>query len=192
MIERSFKIKPDAPVPTGLEAAVKPHKTMRQWRLIALVAFLAVVATATSGWLLITRPWVYNPNPFTPAVAASVQFPLYYPTKLPTGYRVDAKSVTQPQAGVVVFEMKGPKGAILYASEEARPVSYDLGGFYKTFAGLKELPVSDGAIASGKLNNGRTEIVSRANNKTWILCNTTAPIPMDQLTNMLSSIAVNS
>lgn len=76
-------------------------------------------------------------------------------------------------------------------SEEARPTTFDLGGFYKKFQDLQEIPVSDGSVAVGRVNSGQTEIVSRANNKTWILSNTTANIPLDQLVDMLKSLTLS-
>jgi hypothetical protein len=143
------------------------------------------------GSIAYWRFFIWQPavvNPFSKSVTASVQFPLYYPTQVPAGYRVDTKSVTQPQQGVVVFNLIGPRGHKIYLSEEARPVTFDLGGFYNKFQDLKETPVTDGDVAVGRVSHGLTEIASRANNKTWILSNTTANIPLDQLTIMLKSL----
>jgi hypothetical protein len=148
----------------------------------------------TGGGVVYWRLFVWQPavvNPFTPHVSSSMQFPLYYPTQLPTGYRIDTKSVNVPQQGVVVFNMIGPKSEKVYMSEEARPSTFDLGGFYQKFQDLKEIGVTDGAIAVGRVDGGQTEIASRANNKTWILSNTTAKIPFDQLTNMMKSLTLN-
>jgi len=190
MIERSFKAGPGQVSQPEAQPQARARRKI-PWATIALGLGVGVIVTATATWLLITKPWHYNPDPFTPAVAAGVKFPLYYLTSLPSGYRLDSKSVATPTVGVVVFDLKGPGGAKLYVSEEARSPTFDLGGFYQKFGHLQEIGVSDGAVAVGTLNNGQTEVGSRANNNTWILCNTTAKIPMSQLITMLKSITPN-
>ncbi len=160
-------------------------------KFVLILAILSLILLAGSGFaywrFIIWKPAVVNP--FTAKIMASVQFPLYYPTKLPEGYRVDTKSVTVPQQGVVVFNIIGPHGATLYMSEEARPQSFDLGGFYNNLQDLKEIGISDGAVAVGRKEG--QEIASRANSKTWILSNTTAHIPPDQLTGMMKSLTLS-
>lgn len=167
-----------------------PRKNKKLPMIIASAAIVVLAIGAGVYWrLFIWQPPVVNP--FSTGVIAAMKFPLYYPTSLPSGYRIDTKSVSQPSDGVVVFDMIGPKGDKLYMSEEARPTTFDLGGFYKKFQDLQEIPVSDGSVAVGRVNSGQTEIVSRANNKTWILSNTTANIPLDQLVDMLKSLTLS-
>jgi hypothetical protein len=184
--EQSEEAKASAP---HRETKSKRRFIKRRIFVIPIIICLLLIGTGFAYWRFVRQP--ANANPFTPKVMASVQFSLYYPTRLPTGYRIDGKSVTEPQQGVVVFNMVGPRGQKLYMSEEARPTSFDLGGFYKKFAGLKEIGVSDGAIAVGHINSGRTEIASRANNKTWILSNTTASIPFNQLIDTMKSLTLS-
>lgn len=167
-----------------------PLKKKKKLVILASAAIVVLAAGAGLYWrLVVWQPAVVNP--FSTGVIAAMKFPLYYPTNLPRGYRIDKKSVTQPSDGVVVFDMIGPKGDKLYMSEEARPTTFDLGGFYKKFQGLQEIPVSDGTVAVGRVNNGQTEIVSRANNKTWVLSNTSANVPQDQLVAMLKSLTLS-
>lgn len=167
------------------------HRFSKKSLLIFTVSMLLVLSGAG---VLYWRLFIWQPavvNPFSTGVIAAMKFPLYYPTNLPSGFKIDTKSVTQPSDGVVVFTILGPKGEKLYMSEEARPSTFDLGGFYKKFEDLKEYPVSDGTVAVGRVNSGATEIVSRANNKTWILSNTQANIPPDQLVQMLKSLTLS-
>lgn len=140
--------------------------------------------------LLWWAPWrpAANADPFTTKVMASVQFTLLYPTVLPSGYRIDPDTVKEPQSGVVVFTLRGPNKSSLYMSEESRPSTFDIGGYYKNFTDLTETDVSDGVIATGLINNGQTEIASRANDKVWVLANTNTNIPLSQLRAMLESL----
>lgn len=178
------------PVKTRHKKGFTPRFNKKGLFLIGIGTLLVLSGGGFAYWkLVVWQPAVVNP--FSTGVVAAMKFPLYYPTNLPNGYRVDKKSVSHPSDGVVVFDMIGPKGEKLYMSEEARPVSFDLGGFYKKFQDLKEVPVSDGSVAVGRVNSGQTEIVSRANNKTWVLSNTTANIPLDQLVSMLKSLTLS-
>jgi hypothetical protein len=168
----------------------KPWYKKKLW--IAAIVLLAIASGG--GGFAFWRLFVWQPavvNPFDTKTIAAAHFPLYYPTQLPAGFRIDTKTVTVPQDGVVVFNMVGPKGVKLYMSEEARPTKFDLGGFYKKFQDLEETGVSDGAIATGRLSGGQTEVTSRANNKTWVLSNTSARVPLDQLTNMMKSLTLS-
>lgn len=162
----------------------------KKYLLTAGIVCLVLAGGGAAYWRLFANQTAVV-DPFTSRILSSMQFPLYYPTELPTGYRIDTKSVNVPQQGVVVFSMIGPKGEKLYMSEEARPSSFDLGGFYNKFQDRKEVGVSDGAIAVGQLDGGRTEVASRANNKTWILSNTRANIPLEQLTTMMKSLTLS-
>jgi hypothetical protein len=175
--------------------AVKSHRRIENFarvrkKIVALAALLVGAGGGVLYWKLFLSQ-AANANPFTAKQMASVQFPLYYPTNPPIGYHIDTKSVTEPQQGVIVFSLVGPKGEKLYVSEEARSETFDLGGFYNKFHDLKETPVSDGSIAVGRVNGDQTEVASRANNKTWILSNTSANIPLEQLTTMLKSLTVS-
>jgi hypothetical protein len=183
MIERSARSAETEP---SSDVAQPQHKRpLPSWRALALAGG-GIVVGAVLVWLGITQPWHQDPSPFTPAVASSVQFPLYYPTTLPKGYHIDKKSVTTPDTGVVVFEIHGPKGQKLFVSEEARSETFNLGGFYKSLKDMKQVGVSDGAIAVG--HNGNNLVGSRANNKTWILTNTRASVSPDDIIAMLRSL----
>lgn len=179
----------DKDTPAKVAAVKRPRKKLSKGTHIAglCIIGLFLVVAGTVGWkIFIWQP--ANIDPFTASILGSVQFPLYHPTVIPDGFHVDTKSVNEPTTGVVVFTLTGPKGSKVYFSEEARPNKYDIGGFFTKFSGLKEFGVQDGAVAVGKLYNGREEIGSLVNNSVWIIGNTTAKIPMNQLTSMFMSL----
>lgn len=156
-----------------------------------MVLLAVVMAGAGIGvylWLSSRNKQPANGSPMPALAAITESFPLYYPKQLPSGFHLQNSSVSQPQSGVVVFDAIGLKNQKIYFSEEARPTTYDIGGFYAKFQDLKEVGVSDGAIAVGRISDGGTEIAGRANNLTWILSNTNAQIPLGQLVTMLKSI----
>ena len=145
-----------------------------------------VVLGLIGYWLYQTEPWSIDGNPFNVTITSGSKYPLFYPTVLPSGYRIVPHSAYKPQVYTVIFRLAGPNGAKLFCSEEARSATFNLGGYYTTFSDYKAVAVSDGAVIYGKLNGN--EIVSRANRSTWILCNTSAAVPSSQLINMLKSI----
>jgi hypothetical protein len=156
------------------------------WRTLAVGGVLSGILVSTGIWLGVAQPWQpSNSNPFTTSLIAAMKFPIYYPTKLPAGYHIDRKSIQSPADNVVVMTVLGPKGEKLYISQEARPAKFDLGGFYNSLTELKQVSAPDGGIAVGY--NGRTIVGSRANNTTWILSNTNAALPPDQIITTLQS-----
>lgn len=132
-----------------------------------------------------------NVDPFTPQLTASLQFPLFHPTFIPTGFRVDTHSVSEPSTGVVVFYLDGPGKQRIYISEEARPQKYNIGGFFAKFSNLKESAIRGGTIATGKLGKDQMEVGSKLTNQDWIICNTSAPVPMSQLEQLVRGLTSN-
>ena len=175
---------PNAPPPP----TPAKRRRAKRWSLWVGLGLSIIAILTVAGWFVFLRQPPANANPFTATDIAVNHFPIYYPLRLPAGYRIDPKSVTEPQAGVVVFTMRGPKGEKLYMSQEARPTKYGVGNFYNSFSDLKEVPVSDGAIAVGHLGNGAIEVVSRANSTTWLISNTKAHIPFDELITMMRNL----
>jgi hypothetical protein len=172
----------------------KPINTKTRSSVVSPLAYAlggaaGALALGLVGWAIVSQPWAQKPNPFTPAVVASLKFPVYYPTKLPADYHIDRNSVNEPQGNVVVLTMLGPGGAKLYMSEEVRPDRYNVGGYFQSLDNLKELPVQGGTIAIGQGTNSET-VASRLYNNTWILANTHAAIPKDQLIKMLQSMTL--
>lgn len=170
----------------------KKPRANKKSRIVVTASIAAIVfgAAAIIGWrLFIWQP--ANIDPFTTQITSSLQFPLFHPTYIPTGFHVDTKSVTEPTTGVVVFSLDGPNKGKIYISEEARPSKYDIGGFFAKFSDLKESAISGGTLATGKIDSGQTEISSRLNNQVWIICNTIAPVPMDQMSNLAKDLTSN-
>ena len=170
----------------------KTSRTHSRRRLIIIASLSGVVlgVAAVISWrLFVWQP--ANADPFTPQLAASLQFPLFHPTYVPTGFHVDTNSVTEPTTDVVVFNLDGPNKQKIYISEEARPSKYDIGGFFTKFSDLKETAINGGTLATGKIDNGQTEIGSMLNNQVWIISNTNAPVPMNQITQMVRSLTSN-
>lgn len=175
---------------TKLVASEKQNsvKNSKKRRLFIIIGSLLVIILALGGWLLFKPTPVTSP--FDAKTLASLNFPAYYPTYLPPGYKIDNKSVNEPRGGVVVFNLIGPKNQKIYISQESRLSTFNYGGYYKNFKDLKETVILAGTIAVGRINNGQTEIGSLVNDKTWIIVNTNSTVPFDELTHILKNLAV--
>lgn len=155
--------------------------------IIYSTSFLVLIVIGFLIWYKFIRQPVVT-DPFNSKILSSISFALYYPSKLPTNFKIAPGSASIPQTGVVIFTLEGPSNEKIYMSEEARPDTFNLGGYYKDFEDLKETIIGRGTIAVGYINNHQIEVGSLAINNTWILTNTTSRVPLNQLTNMLSSL----
>jgi hypothetical protein len=162
----------------------------RRFIIVASLIGILLGVAAAIGWkLFIWQPDIVDP--FSAQLTSSLQFPLFHPTYVPSGFHVDTKSVTEPTTGVVVFSLDGPSEEIIYISEEARPTNYNISGFFAKFSDLKETAITGGAIATGKIDNGQSEIGSMLNNQVWIIGKTNASVPMDQMTQLVKGLSSN-
>ncbi|MHB1865151.1 MAG: hypothetical protein ACYCPS_03240 [Candidatus Saccharimonadales bacterium] len=164
----------------------KKVSPFRKYFLFSSIGLATIVIAGLIIWY-VTSPNTPS-NPFNSSIMSSTSFSLYYPTKLPPNYQINKQSVTTPQSGVVVFTVVSPSNKNIYISEEARPITFNLGGYYTKFSNLKETVTNRGTIAVGYINNHTTEIGSLAINKAWILINTNAHIPLNQITAMLKGL----
>lgn len=169
---------------------IKRRNFLKKQTFVIGTMIIGLASIGVCYWLLYNRTPA-TADPFDTQLLASINFPLYYPTQLPAGYHVDSKSVSQPQPGVVVLILRGPKNQKIYISQEVRPTTFDFGGYYNNFTD-RSLTVTDaGTIAVGHTNDGYTSIGSLATNRTWIIANTSAPLGLDKLTALLGSLAVS-
>lgn len=191
-IERPTKIPEDQlHKKEALHVASRHRYPIRRKRYLIGLTILAIVVLSTLVVLRVTV-WHYSVlNPFTSQIEASVQFPLYHPTSLPSGFSVDPKSVNEPSSGVVVFSIDGPNKEKIFLSEESRPEKINIEeSFFTEFSNLKESTITGGTLATGTLNQGRTEVASMLNNQVWIIATTAAHIPADQLVAILKSLSL--
>lgn len=149
------------------------------WGVIsaALVATILIL-----GFVVWKQSQAKLADPFSATTRSSVSIPLYFPTWLPNGYRVDASSITQPQSGTVVLTATNAKHDAIYISEAPVPGgSFDIKTFYGNFLNKQTASTPLGEVSSGMVG-GNTKITSLiVNNKTWIIINTKASSTVDDL-----------
>ena len=171
-----------------MDSEVKPRHP-RSKKKIALIVMaslvVALIILAFVFWLVFWRS--SNPNPFSRQIVNSVNFPLYYPAKLPPGFHIDDKSVTTPQTGVVVYDIVGPDNQKIYVSEEARLSTYNFGPFLASINNPQVKVTNLGTLEVGFLGDTSTTIATLITSKTWLIAKTTSSLTLDQLKAMLIS-----
>lgn len=72
-----------------------------------------------------------------------------------------------------------------------RPTTFDFGGYYNNFAAKTLTVTGSGTIATGRIDNGRTNIGSLATNRTWIIVNSLTNVNLSNLKTLLENLAVS-
>lgn len=70
-------------------------------------------------------------SPFTTDIRSSVSFPLYYPTKYPSGYHLDPASISS-NGQAVLYQVKGDStdALTIFVSIQAKPTGMNFDDFY--------------------------------------------------------------
>jgi hypothetical protein len=184
-------------MPTIESDSSSPRHARRDLRLkyeshrgfIWFMTILIIVAGSVAIWRFFI--WQSSTaNPLTPSVVASVSFPLYYPTEVPSGFHTDVNSIEQPDNGVIIFDVDGAGKEKIYVSQEVPPAKFGFPGFYASFTHPKRITDSMGTIEAGYTDSGQVAIASINTERTWILANTTAHVSPGQLITMLKSLTL--
>lgn len=147
----------------------------------ALVAIVVVTLIGSSMWRKSSAA-----SPIPSQYSSGLSFPLYFPTSLPSGYRVDESSF-QRQDAVLIFNVVSPAGKTLAVSEEASPTT-------APSRGSANAPVAIAGERSFSSPAGQTHIglwgdkyvADIMADRTWIIINGTG-FTADQLTPIANS-----
>ncbi len=130
-------------------------------------------------------------SPLNSKAVSSLEFPTYYPSRVPIGFRIDKKSISVQHKAILDFDFTTTKSGKIYISEEAKPSAFNFSAYYKKFAGLELTNTTNGTLATGKIDAGHVEVGSIVNDHTWILASTNSSISISQIKTMLESLVVN-
>lgn len=89
----------------------------KRWLVIGVITLIVVAVPASlGGWLLIHRDSGSIPAKYT----EGLDFTVYYPTKLPTGYHVDTHSFERHD-DVLIYNIASPGGRTIAVSLQQKP-----------------------------------------------------------------------
>ncbi len=177
------------PSPGHHAAAHPPVKSRRRRRpLIAALLVLLIAAAGGGGY------W-YRSNrlasPVPDDVRASVNFPILYPSQLPSGYRLDDSSFST-SGGVVLYSAVNPAGTKIAFTDQQRPSNFNFNNFYKQ--GLSNSTTFDTPLGQAALGtaNGRP-LGSLVSDNSWVLVSSASKsVQSDDLRLVLNSLKVSS
>lgn len=161
------------------QAGHEPGKKSRKLVVSISLAVVILIAAGTSGLLYINSP----KSPFPKTVSQAVNFPLYYPSTLPDGYRLKKGSLNV-QNNIVFYTLENG-GNTISISEQASPQHpLDL----TSTPGFGEIPSETGQASAGIVNGFPVAIVIAE--KTMINMQGSKSVPQDLLAKLTQSITV--
>src|SRR5688572_30454509 len=116
-----------------------------------LTGLLVVLVVGSAGGLLAWRSFG-SKDVIPSAIRGAVSFPLYQPTNLPAGLRVDQGSF-QAAGGVVTFSILYNGGDRLVITEQARPAGVDFAEFHEQIMDKKDISTYIGSGATGQFDD---------------------------------------
>lgn len=165
----------------------RAKKTRRPGGLSLVTALIIVGAAAAGAWLIIGR----GSSPIPKNIQSSANFPIYYPSPVPNGYKLDKKS-TLFQNGVLFLYFIN-KDSKISMSQQAIPKNLpDFGLIQKSYTAFKKLDIPAGQALVGVDGASRNPIAIIETNTTLINITGTPNTPLDvtkKLAQNLSSLS---
>lgn len=135
------------------------------WIIGGIVAIIGI----GSGYLFLHR----NSAPIPQAIRTSFDFPLFYPSKLPEGWRIDDKSFSKG-VEVLTYTAITDTNQKVVISIQPQPKAFDFDNFYKeTLGKSSQFTATLGQGATGE-GEGGYKIGSLTTGDSWILISTTS------------------
>lgn len=144
--------------------SVSPFGSNYPRRMLYGCAILLLAAVAVFG---VHGLMHRQADPLPRSVVAGASFPLYYPAKLPAGFKVQPESASQRQ-NVVTYYAQNRAGKRIFFSIQPVPKDAKIDDFYKLILNDKVDILSDyGKAAVGTA--GGKQIGSLIADKSWVL-----------------------
>jgi hypothetical protein len=175
------KIQPERPA--------TPRKREVTLRLpgpkLMVLMLIAVCLVGVGAFMVVTRLNRHDPLPAN--IKCQANFPLYYPTKVPAGFRFD-EAAYDPETHVVTYDYSTVDGNKVYFSLQPKPAHFNFNDFNKKqISGGSQVSTSIGTATVGVLQ--KQTVSSLVTDKTWILIGAGGKINISQLTQISQSMA---
>ena len=155
----------------------RPQNIRKQLIAVICVLFLLLI---TAAWMLRQ----HNKGPLPKAVLKSIDFPVYYPSALPSRFVLEKNSVKS--AGGVLFYSYHKNADQIYISEQAATTPPpDLKALENNLS-FKKIEVESGSAVSGLNSTKPTALL--LTNTTLITINATQNVPNDVLISLIKNM----
>ena len=149
----------------------RKQRLRKGFRVLLATALLILLST---GVFLVLRSPVASflepKSPFSEELAQKVDFPLYYPTKLPDGFKIELDSIKQPVDDVVVYAMSDDNGKRINITLQQQPSSLNLEPLYEVLTDLEAIDTKYGKVNQGISKEGFA-LTNVTTGKTWVIIN---------------------
>lgn len=149
-----------------------------------LLVIIIIILAAVGGYYLYKQ--LSTPSPIPKSITSSVSFPIYYPSELPKGYKLNTESFNT-NGRVVTYYFSNNAGQNISISQQAVPANFDFDNFNKKrILGSKEIltPVGKATIGQSSERN----VASVITDKTWILVSAPSDTTAAQLETIVKSL----
>lgn len=155
----------------------KKRTISRKVFLIVLFG-LVILGLVLVGWYNIGGSASIVPK----KIRKSVNFSVYYPASMPSGYMLDTNSFRLAEAGVVLFSVTNSNSKDIVFSEQQQPSNTEIDKFISSYLPLNstvQLPLGMARVgAYGSAPNIRTVLSLPIYNGPWLIV--TAPSEINQ------------
>jgi hypothetical protein len=156
-----------APIEQQAQHSTKKRSLRPLFIILFIAIFFSTISTLGYTQRHTILAFLSPPSPFTAEHKSKVNFPLYYPTKLPKGFLIELDSISQPQENVLAYNISDETGNAIQVVEQAFSQTVDLDALLASYQPLEKFELSNGNAVAGTNKDG--EIVTHfTNGKTWI------------------------
>lgn len=125
-------------------------------------------------------------------IQKSVDFPIYYPGSLPSGYVLDTQSFRLAEPGVVLFAVTYSNGKSIVFSEQQQPSDNEMNAFISNYVPINsalQLSLGQAKIgAYGSAANIRTVVSLPIRNGPWLIATAPSEVHHEDLVKILQSL----
>lgn len=168
----------------------QPRQNKKKSLSIALVVFSLIIVPVLT-LTVFKKPilaFLEPKTPFSNELQQKLKIPLYYPTKPPSGYKIELNSIAQPQDDVAVYVMTNDSDKKINISLQKQPSNIDLSPVYAKLNDTNEIGTKFGQVKYGTSDQGLT-IVNIMTGQSWVILTFEAnQINQSQLKSLIDSL----
>jgi hypothetical protein len=178
------------PPTTNIVIRLPKIKWRKVWRLVGIVAALAIVATVgVVGTKYYRSHYAHGAAPLPSSIRQQIKdFTPYNVRPGTDGFTASADSM-QYEQGVLIFQLKSGSGKTVAVSEQAIPSGFDRTSL-KTSDSIKDVTTG---LGSGYLNDSPEQTTAALFTKdgTWLMLSAPDPIGAPTMTDILNKLAAD-
>lgn len=163
--------KPTQLSPTQTESPRLQQRKKKAAPKRALLALPIVAVVILTGFLLWSGPisGLLEPkSPFDPELQEKVGMPLYFPSKLPEGFKIETNSINQPESNVVVYTVSDDTDKQIIISLQRQPKNINLDPLYENLSSIKETETKFGKVKVG-ISEDNIYMANVLTGETWVI-----------------------